>query len=339
MTRKERKTITEETVSTVLAMHRTGNYTIQKIAALLQMHRHTASKIIENSEKQMPFISAGKKRSETCAAKNATYSNVDQTIYNAINLNNSLTLKEVKEKVLEICNVSISGSSVHRKLRSMNITRKRLTLVPIERNTADRLDARALYASDLTRIANSNLIFLDETGFNEHTQRKYGYSPRNSKAYITVPANRNTNKSLICAVSVSGVVGYEIRTGAYTSESFINVLRSQILQHFQQHPNNILIMDNARIHKTESVLQFLRENNILYKYLVPYSPELNPIEEFFSMFKSRFSNTRLTSPQLSVVECINKTFEDSDGFAAQCENFYAHMREWLEKARRKEPFI
>ena len=88
----------------------------------------------------------------------------------------------------------ICHSTISRKIKKIGITRKRLTLIPGEKNSAANLDARAIYASEVSRISLENLIFLDETGFNQHTRRKYGYSVINQKAYINVPANRNVNK-------------------------------------------------------------------------------------------------------------------------------------------------
>ena len=40
-------------------------------------------------------------------------------------------------------------------------------------------------------------------------------------------------------------------------------------------------MDNAAFHKSAAIQQSLRRHNITHKYLVAYSPQLNPIEEFF----------------------------------------------------------
>ena len=42
-------------------------------------------------------------------------------------------------------------------------------------------------------------------------------------------------------------------------------------------------MDNATIHKSGKFKEFFEFNNVFYN--PPYSPMLNPIEEFFSLFK------------------------------------------------------
>ncbi|KCZ76301.1 hypothetical protein H311_02705 [Anncaliia algerae PRA109] len=87
-------------------------------------------------------------------------------------------------------NTNISRISVCRRLSHMQITRKRLPLIPEERNSIDKIDARAVYASEVVRFPRKNILFLDETGFNLHTRRNYGYSPVNTKAYITSPTNK-----------------------------------------------------------------------------------------------------------------------------------------------------
>ena len=51
-------------------------------------------------------------------------------------------------------------------------------------------------------------------------------------------------------------------------------------------------MDNARFHHSRKVLDFLKINHISYKFLPAYSPQLNPIEEYFSMIKSKYVSIR-----------------------------------------------
>jgi transposase len=192
---------------------------------------------------------------------------------------------------------------------------------------------------EIERIADENLIFLDETGFSEHYRRKYGYSLENTKAYISVPANRSVNKSLMCAISNNGVVGKQLIRGAYNSDLFINFIREQLIPYFRIHSNSILVMDNAKIHKSSIVIEYLRSENIAFKFIVPYSPELNPIEEFFSMLKSRFYTVRIEHPDLNIEEAIMNILRSNIDFSIQCQNFYRNMRRWLEKARRMEHFI
>jgi len=45
-------------------------------------------------------------------------------------------------------------------------------------------------------------------------------------------------------------------------------------------------MDNATIHHTERIEQMCRDAGVKLVYLPPYSPDLNPIEEFFAELKA-----------------------------------------------------
>ena len=45
-------------------------------------------------------------------------------------------------------------------------------------------------------------------------------------------------------------------------------------------------MDNMRFHHTKMVTQLLDDENISYKFLSPYSPDLNPIEKMWSKMKA-----------------------------------------------------
>lgn len=56
-----------------------------------------------------------------------------------------------------------------------------------------------------------------------------------------------------------------------------------------------LIMDNAPIHSSYEVNQMVENRKKNYKcvYLPPYSPELNPIEQFWSIVKHKVKRNQL----------------------------------------------
>ena len=340
MTRNNKKTIiTTEIASLVVSKMDTEKYTVSQIAEALEITRQTVWRILRDKNRNIPFIEAKEKRKKTCNIRNSVNSEIEQFLNNAISVNNSMTQAEMRDMIAKTGAGYISQSTVSRKLKKMGITRKQLTLVPIERNTVERINQRRMYSLEISRISDENLIFLDETGFSEHTTREYGYSPAGNKAYVNVPANRKRDKSLLCAINKEGVIGYELKEGSYNGESFIGFINRVIVPYFYEHPTSILIMDNARIHKTQPVLSALVSGNIRYKFNVPYSPELNPIEEFFSMVKSRFSSIRVSNPTLSIGECVNHILGTGINYSSLCSGFYRNMRSWIVKGERGEEFI
>ena len=50
--------------------------------------------------------------------------------------------------------------------------------------------------------------------------------------------------------------------------------------------NSIVVMDNASIHYSDSVTSLISSVGALTVFLLPYSPDLNPIKEAFSSVKS-----------------------------------------------------
>lgn len=62
----------------------------------------------------------------------------------------------------------------------------------------------------------------------------------------------------------------------------------QVLQHCGRwpEPNSVLVMDNASFHHTERIAQMCADAGVKLMYLPPYSPDLNPIEEFFAELKA-----------------------------------------------------
>ena len=62
----------------------------------------------------------------------------------------------------------------------------------------------------------------------------------------------------------------------------------QLLHHCRPYPepHSVLIMDNASFHHSERIEKMCRDAGVILLYLPPYSPDLNPIEEFFAELKA-----------------------------------------------------
>jgi len=78
-----------------------------------------------------------------------------------------------------------------------------------------------------------------------------------------------------------------VSQGSTDGEVFEDFIE-QLLPHCGRWPerNSVLVMDNASFHRTERIKQLCHKAGVKLVYLPPYSPDLNPIEEFFAELKA-----------------------------------------------------
>jgi transposase len=188
-------------------------------------------------------------------------------------------------------------------------------------------------------MADNNILFLDETGFNLHTSNNYGYSPVNTDAYRTVPRSRGRNVSLLAMASNSQIISIKTRLGAYNRDSYLEFLRESVNNNVLK-SGMVLICDNVAFHRCQEIVDFLHCHGIIYTFLPSYSPKLNPIEEVFSVIKSRYAMIRpVASTTTDIIANINNVIEAMNSeITFNFQGFYSHMRTFLDKAFNFEDF-
>jgi len=70
-------------------------------------------------------------------------------------------------------------------------------------------------------------------------------------------------------------------------------IESNKMEPYFRHKNNednLLILDNARFHKSKDVIDNITKSKNKIIYSLPYNPNLNPIENLFSQLKSHVKN-------------------------------------------------
>jgi transposase len=136
-------------------------------------------------------------------------------------------------------------------------------------------------------IAVQRLVFLDECGVLTNMARLYGRSPRGQRAWARVPFGHWKRLSVLGAIGTDGIIAALSVEAATDGAIFAAYLEQVLLPALRQHkPNAVLVMDNLRAHKTKHVRTLLDQSGFTYRYLPPYSPDLNPIEPGWAKVKS-----------------------------------------------------
>lgn len=128
---------------------------------------------------------------------------IKAAIADIVQQDNALTLEGISDRLRDF-NIFKKKSTVHNTLKSMKYKRKRLRPVAYERNSERVIADREVYCRELMEMADKDLFYLDESGFNLHTSAHYGYAPPNETPRILVPGNRGRNISLLSVLSSEG---------------------------------------------------------------------------------------------------------------------------------------
>jgi transposase len=111
------------------------------------------------------------------------------------------------------------------------------------------------------------------------------WSIKGKRAYDKKPAQRGGNISMVGALKKSGMEVLYPYDGPIDSERFVDFLEHKLKPCLQS--GDVVIMDNCRTHYASIVTAKAVDLSIPILFLPPYSPELNPIEEGWSVIKTK----------------------------------------------------
>lgn len=209
------------------------------------------------------------------------------------------------------CGKNVSISTMWRSLVYCGITRKKLHKAAKERNELLRSAFMARIGSQYT---SNQLIFLDESSKDERTiSRGYGYSELNTRAVKKVVFIRGKRYTLLPAFTLDGIIAIDIIEGSCTKDRFKEFVISQVLPQMNSFPHerSVLILDNARIHHNDGLLEYLNAFGVYIEFLPPYSPDLNPIELAFRVSILIIS---------SLLSCIKSYLKRYQYFVESCSD-------------------
>ena len=130
----------------------------------------------------------------------------------------------------------------------------------------------------------NNLVFLDESGCNIDMTRRYAYAQGGSRAVDSAPLSKPKNTTILSSIQLDGSLHYTTFSGGTTVEKFKQYLVNDLLPYLN--PDSVLVMDNMKSHHAKAIKQLLEKAKVRYVFLLPYSPDLNPIENLWSKVKA-----------------------------------------------------
>ena len=130
----------------------------------------------------------------------------------------------------------------------------------------------------------ARFVFLDETGLNTKMIRLYGRCPRGERLVGAVPHGHWRTTTFIAGLRQSGVIAPMVLDGPMTGAAFRAYIEQALAPALK--PGDVVVMDNLAAHKVAGVSKAIAAAGASILYLPPYSPDLNPIEQFFAKLKA-----------------------------------------------------
>ena len=124
---------------------------------------------------------------------------------------------------------------------------------------------------------------MDETGIDQFLYREHGWAKKGEKIMAEVSGKKFERQSIVaakCGENILAPFGYYGTCNAKLFNMWVETILVPNLK-----PGQIVIMDNASIHKTKTTQDLINNAQCELLFLPPYSPDLNPIEHVWANMK------------------------------------------------------
>ncbi|KJA25110.1 hypothetical protein HYPSUDRAFT_102826, partial [Hypholoma sublateritium FD-334 SS-4] len=140
------------------------------------------------------------------------------------------------------------------RLWRTGVSYKKLKRIASERKE----EARNAYIAHIAQYEPEEIGFLDETSKNEKTAaRGYGRSKKGRRAVMRQRFVRGTRLSATALLTVDGILASTVVEGSMNREMYLDFLEHRVMPITSPYPGplSVLIMDNARIHHGDEILE------------------------------------------------------------------------------------
>lgn len=141
----------------------------------------------------------------------------------------------------------------------------------------------------------NKLVFLDETGTNIGMDRAKGWAPKGTRAKGVRPFRNWKNYTTVGAIRLSGPVAKRTFDGAMNLKRFTHYVRADLAPRLRR--DDVVVMDNLGSHYAPEALAAIEAAGAHVLFLPPYSPDWNPIEKAWFMFKNILRRIKARSPE------------------------------------------
>lgn len=127
------------------------------------------------------------------------------------------------------------------------------------------------------------IVYSDETGIDDNEVSPSGWSPKGERCHAKKGIRKNRYN--ITAALNQGRLFASFLFEGYSNSLVYEAYIEQVLVPNLK-PGMVLIIDNARFHKSKKIIELVEAAQCRVLFLPPYSPDLNPIEHYWFAVKN-----------------------------------------------------
>jgi transposase len=154
-----------------------------------------------------------------------------------------------------------------------------------EQDRTDVVAKRARWRRWQPALEPSRLVFIDETWVKTNMARTRGRCQRGQRLISKVPMGHWKTMTFIAALRHDGITAPAVLDGPINGAAFQAYVEQFLAPTLG--PGDIVVLDNLGSHKSQAVRRAIRARGARIWFLPPYSPDLNPIEQFFAKIKAQ----------------------------------------------------
>lgn len=306
--------LTPKKRSKIITLHEYSHMTQRDIASVCQVSVGVVNKLIRQ---RIETGSISPKRKGRCGRKRKTSARDDKLLLRISKLDPRKT-SIVLKKELEVAGVHIHSCTVRRRLlengrRARKPIKKQLLTTIMKKKRYQWAKEYKNWTTDHWR----KVIFSDESHFEVQGQRcqyiRRSANEELSSRHVMQTVKHPDKKMFWGCFSYSGTGPLQPVTGMMTSEKYAQVLQTKLIPEMTKlFPNGdgVFQQDLAPCHTSKAMQKFFRDNNVNCLRWPGNSPDVNPIENLWSICKAKLRDKDCTTKEKLICSIIQVWYHD-----------------------------